>query len=266
MVEDKKEDNTSQDADNTAPEEKAPNLPVDKPTEEVKAPEPQDPELAEWSSQDNEMTYKRYKDSSAEAERLKDVAATTQKEWDNYQQQVAQELQAVYQKDPEVAAKLFGIEVPKEADATEQPTVDPKQIAHEAAIEARAQLEVESFHQRNESQFKDEDDWQDTQALALSFVGKKDGEGNPFTIQTALRDATLLRHPELIGDKAISDHLTSQANRASASDSGDTPAGTSPDDKELGPKYDELAEEMGIELTSEMKENILQRQRDQEAP
>lgn len=259
MVEEESDNKDPKEVDNKTPE----NLPTE--DTEVKAPEPkkeEDPERAKWMEDTGslENAYKRIQGGQEEVEKYRKEAEDTKKQWDDYQAQVAQELQAVYKKDPEVAAKLFGIEQPKTEEQTEQPQIDPKQIAQQAATEARAQIEVETFYERNQSHFKDEDDWKNTQDVALSFVGKLDKDGKPFTIQTALRDATLLRHPDLIGDKAISDHLTSEAIRASASESGDSPTGDAAEGGKQNDQQDELAKEMGIEMTDERRERIAQRQ------
>ncbi len=260
---DTKEEETDNKVSENLPEEETEVKSEEKPKEEA-----QDPEMAKWIEDTGslENAYKRNQGGQEEVEKFKNQADESGKKLDEYQQQMAQELRAIYDKDPKAAAKLFGMELPKEGEEqTEQQPVDPKQLAKEAAIEARADIEVETFYERNQAHFKSEDDWKDTKDIALSFVGKKDGEGKPYTIQTALRDATLLRKPDLIGDKAISDHLTSEAIRASASESGDTPTGNAAEGGKQNDEQDELAEQLGMNLDDEARDRIAQRQREKEA-
>ena len=260
------EESDNKDTEEKEVDNKTPNLPPEEP--EVKPEEPkveEDPEKAKWMEDTGSLdnAYERSQGSREEVDKSKKELEEANKKQLDYEAQVAQELNAYREKDPEAFDKIFGVEATKE-EAKEQ-VIDPKQITRDAAIEARAQLEVDNFYERNQDQFKDKEDWKDTQEIALSFVGKKDSEGEPFTIQTALRDATLLRHPELIGDKAISDHLTSQANRASASESGDSPTGDSAEGGKQSEQQDELAEQMGMTLNDETRERIAERQREKEA-
>ncbi len=263
MNEEIKPDNKGEEEVNNTTE----NLPTEESKVETKPEETKeevDPEMAKWMEDTGSMenAYKRVQGGAEEVEKFKKEAEDIKKERVDYEAQVAAELQQVYQKDPELAAKLFGMEQPK-SDTTEQQTIDPKEIATQASNEAVARIQVDNFYENNKSHFKTEQDWENTQAIALSFVGKTDREGNPYTIQTALRDATLLGNSELIGDKAISEHLTSEANRASASESGDTPSGESSEDGKLDQDVEkhmeDLAPELGIELTPEMKERIANR-------
>lgn len=260
MTKEQESDNKDKEVDN-----KTENLPPEE--SEVKAEESKeevDPAKAKWMEDTGTLdnAYERSQGSAEEVEKYKKEAEDIRQEQETYQAQITAELKAVADKDPEGAAKLFGYELPKE-ETTEQPTVDPKELVKQATVEVRAQMEVEAFHQQNQDKFKDDDDWQNTRSLALSFIDKIDGEGKPYTIQTALRDATNIRHPDLIGDKAISEHLTSKANRASASESGDTSA-DSTDTGKINPDVEkhmeDLAPELGMNLDSEMRERIANRQ------
>ncbi len=261
MNEEVKPDNKGEEEVNNT----TPNLPTEE--SEVKPEEPKeevDPEMAKWMEETGslENAYKRVQGGAEEVEKFKKEAEDTKQAKANYEAQVAAELQQVYQNDPEVAAKLFGMEQPK-SDTTEQQNIDPKEIATQASNEAVARIQVDNFYENNKTHFETKEEWQNTQAIALSFVGKTDGKGDPYTIQTALRDATLLRNPSMIGDEAISEHLTSQANRASASESGDASTESTSDTGKLDPTVEkhleELAPELGMNLTSEMKERIAAR-------
>lgn len=233
MTDNQMDDNKSAQGNNK-PEVKEPNFPeIDK--GQVK-PEnqdttPQDPELAKWIKQTKDLpnAYKRVKGAESEVERWRREAEAKEKAYNELQQQLSAELKQVYEKDPDTFSKVFGLEQPASKEGKQEvPIPDAAQIARQV----QAKIEVDNFYTRNQGYISDENEWNDIQDVALSFVGKKEKSGKPYTIQTALRDSLILRHPELIGDKAVMEHLTSQAKRESASEPGDIPSGSSSNDVE----------------------------------
>jgi len=266
MTKEEKSDNKDTKSDNKEPEKKEPNFPDMEPAEpkkEKKETESQDPELKKWMEETGslENAYKRVQGSQQEVEKYKEELERQKA----YQEQIAGELQYIYRKDPETAAKLFGLQIDQteqQTDAGQKEGEQQQDVSGEIARQVQAQVELNSFKERNSQFITDDDDWQAIQDIALGFVGKNDEKGNPYNIQSALRDALLIRHKELIGDQAISEHLTSEAKRASASESGDIPGGSS-DSNELSQDYYDTAAAMGIELTDSMKQHILDSKRKQ---
>lgn len=238
-------------ADNKAPEVK--------PFPQEQAKEPQDPELAKWMADTKDLpnAYKRVKGAESEVEKYRSQLEEKESQFNQYQQQVAQELKEVITKNPTVA-EAFGIKLPEKPKKGKEPQYNPDDVARQV----QAQVEVSNFRERNGQYITDDNDWDAIQDIAVGFLGKKDTDGKPYSVQTALRDALLIRHKDLIGNKAVSSYLTSQAKRASASESGST-SSTSSD--ELEPKYQATAEAMGMTLTPEVKQHILANRKKREA-
>lgn len=258
MNEDNNGDNKPTEGDNKPSEVKEPNFPElekeKEQPEEKKQETPQDPEMQKWIEETKDLpnAYKRLQGSRSEAEKFRKEAEEAKKAQDEFQAQVASELQALYEKDPEAAAKLFGVQAPQGASQTPTaPTVDPDEITRKV----RAEIEVDNFYERNREYIQGEEDWKNIQDIALSFVGKVDASGNKYTINNALRDALILRHQELIGDKAVMNHLSSQAKRESASESGDIAGGSASNDAEVSEEEINVWREMGgEELVKKMVE------------
>lgn len=253
---------------NNKAEAKEPNFPeidkgqVDKEKQET---EPQDPELKKWIEETKDLpnAYKRVQGAESEVEKYREQFEKAQKEKDEFQQQVAQELKAVYEKDPETASKLFGYDdkgnpIVTQEKKTEQP-LDASAIAQEAARQAHAKIEVDNFYRNNTQYIKDEADWATIQSIALKFVGEKDSDGNPYNIQTALKDALLIRHKELIGDDAVTAHLSAQAKRSSATEPGDISNSSGSGDVEITDEEAEMARQMGVDI-----EKLKERKRKQQ--
>ena len=259
------EDNNSQETiQPVAPvqaDNKAPAFPTMEP-KVVTPAEPVDEEMKQWmdTTKTLENAYKRTKGSESEVSKWKQEAEQSKKEKDDYQKQLSDEIAAIYQKDPETAARLFGVEVPKvdvKQEGQQQPIISTENVYREV----QARIEVDRFHEKNKQHMSDESDWQNIQDIALSFVGKKDRNNVPYNINTALNDAMVLRHPNLISDKAIAQHLTASANRASASEYGDVPSGTSTggltgEEEQMA---QEIANNMGIPLDINRLRNRLNR-------
>lgn len=264
-----KEDNADNKAQEETPktdnkvEAKEPNFPDidkgqdDKGKEEVK---PQDPEMQKWLDETKtlENAYSRVKGSREEVEKYQQEIEAAKKEKEEFQQQVAQEIQAIYQKDPDTASKLFGVDAQgnplnqddqkgQTAGSEGEQQIDPNTIAEQAARQAQAKLEVDNFYENNSQYVKDEDDWAAIQKLALKFVDEKDADGKPYTIKTALKDALLIRHKELIGDDAVMKHLSNQAKRVSATEHGDA-GGSSAGEMEITDEEIAMAKEMGVDI------------------
>jgi len=240
---------------------KAPAFPTMEP--EVATPaEPVDQEMKQWMDETKTLdnAYKRIKGSKSEVAKWQQEAEQAKKEKDDYQKQLSDEIASIYQKDPETAARLFGVEVPKvdvKQEGQQQPIISTENVYREV----QARIEVDRFHEKNKQHMSDESDWQNIQDIALSFVGKKDRNNVPYNINTALNDAMVLRHPNLISDKAIAQHLTASANRASASEYGDVPSGTSTggltgEEEQMA---QEIANNMGIPLDINRLRNRLNR-------
>lgn len=251
MTKEESSDNkdTQVEADNKA-EVKETNFPNDEAqVEEKQVEQPQDPELTKWIEETGslENAYQRVKGSQSEVEKLREEAEKTAKEKADFEAQIAHELQQVYQKDPDTASKLFGMEIPTKEEKQENPSLDANQIAAQAAKQAQAKIEVDTFHEKNSHLIKDDGDWQAIQDVALSFVGKTDSENKPYTIKSALKDALLLRHKELIGDDAVMKHLSAEANRVSATEQGDVTGGSSAE-VELTEEEISMAKQMGVDI------------------
>lgn len=247
--------------DNKPTEAKEPNLPG----QEVKDQEPQDPELQKWIDETKDLpnAYKRVKGSESEVKKYREQLEQKDKEQQAFQAQLAQELRAVYEKDPETASKLFGMPPEKKSEPQKGIPAQPQVDAGEIARQVQAQLEVTRFYENNQGRIDNEEDWAEMQSLALGFVGKRDRTGKPYTIQSALRDAMVLRHPNLISDKAVMEHLTSSAKRASASETGSVPSGSASDENLEG--YDDLAQEMGINLSPESRKRLAEKKKKRKA-
>lgn len=242
-----KDDNKST-ADNKATEVKEPNLPDSNKGQvepEKKEIEPQDPELQTWIEQTKDLpnAYKRVKGAESEVEKYRSQIEQKEKEQAEFQQQIAQELNALREKDADAFNKLFG--QPEAKTQAETPKIPD---ATDIANQVQAQLEVNRFYENNSQHIKNVDDWEKIQRRAVKFVGDTDDSGKPYTIQTALRDAMLLQYKNLIGDKAVMAHLTSAAKRASASERGDIPSGSAEGDVELSSQEIDMAQSMGVSL------------------
>lgn len=221
-----------------------PNLPGQDPVVETKTEDALDPETSKWIKETGslENAYKRLQGSKSEVERWRKEAEEAKKSQDAFQQQLAEELKAIRERDAENFDKLFGVQT--QAATGQQPQsqpvqIDPNKMQEEISRQVRADMEVTSFRERHQDKIGDEQDWEAIKDIARGFVGKIDRNNKLYTIQTALMDATLLRHPDRIGDKAISEYLTASANRDSGAMPGDIPSGSSTDDVEL--TEDEMA-------------------------
>jgi hypothetical protein len=218
------------------PSEVNPNLPISPGQEEEVKPEPQDPDYEAWAKETGslENAYHRVKGSRAEVDKWRQEAEEKERMQKEFREQIATEIRGIYEKDPDTAAKLFGVDIngnPLQPKGEEgQPVFNPEAIKQEVAATVRADIEVNSFYEKNRDKVGTEKDWKAIKDIALSFVGKRDRSDNPYNIQTALMDAMLIRKPELMADKAISDYLTTKANRDSAAMPGDMPSGSSSDD------------------------------------
>ncbi len=230
------DDNKSKEEDDNKSkeeEEKEPNLPGlddNKPeTEEEEVKEPQDPDYEKWAKDTGTMenAYKRSQGSRDEVDKLN----TERDEVKTQNDQLVQEIQAAFQKDPKAAEELFGVNAMGQPVGDKKEgipeTVDPEKLKQEITSNVQAKIEVDRFYSLNKEHVKDETDWENVKQIALSFVGKLDKDNKPYTIQTALKDALLLRHPELLTDNAVMEHMASEQQRDSAAEPGDMPSGTS---------------------------------------
>lgn len=228
-----------------APEPPLPNLEA---PEGQQKPEPQDPEFDGWASKvgDLKNAYKEYKNlenrysgSSAEAKKLSEErkALETEKE------SIVTELRTVMQRNPQLAeqfqkeltAMSGGQQIPPQPNPIASLAPEDKAVIDQlrAVQQAQAQREIHSFRQIHKDYVKTDEDWSAVKEIAAALDGKRDSQGLPYTLSTALEAAIRVTHPEVIADKAIQKAMSQSRTRDSASEPGDVPSGSSPNSESL---------------------------------
>lgn len=217
-----------------------PNLPVEPQEEPQKQEEQLDPEYAKWLEETKDLptAFKRYKDSSSEGKKRAEEAEKAIQA----QNQLTQELQTIFARNPELAEaiqkEISGETANVPTKTTEQyAQLSPEDKALLQGIYARensaAQMEINSFREGYKDYIKTDSDWEHVKSIAAAFDGKVDRNGRPYTLRTALEAAVVATHPEVIGDKAVMERMASIKQRDSAADFGSMPSGGSQDTPSL---------------------------------
>lgn len=230
------------------PEEKAPDqnpyFPEqagDVPTGEEKVEEDVDPEIKEIREDPKykefveraktpEMMYKRYTDSSAEALRLKQQAEQAEQYRENYEA-VRRDFDIMRQANPELynqVVDLFQKLQNGEVSTPNQPEQKEEMSEEKMQKIAELQTTLSEFKNEHKDVIKGDDDLKQIRNFAASLAGKTDRDGNHFTYRQALAAGLQYYHPEVLTDQAKMEAMASIEQRSSASESGNSPTGSSP--------------------------------------
>lgn len=265
-------------ADNTPPEEgnnNPPQPPETPPVEThgippevapVETPQPEepqapaDPEYQKWADDTKDLptAYKRYTDSSSEANRLREEKEKTDTELEKATQKyqaVEDDFEQLRQNNPELYGQV------KEAVQALQGTVDNTQTPQapsqpndtpltEEQVAQTAKLEVElgSFRKDYGKVISSDEEFDSIRKYAGSLSGKPDRDGKPFTLRTALVAALQYYKPEVLTDKAKMEAIAQVEQRNSASEPANVPGGSPTDSptKDLNKNESEAAAFFGM--------------------
>lgn len=224
--------------DNKPTEVKEANLPSLKEEVVEKPKAPQDPDYEKWAKETGnlENAYHRVKGSAAEVEKWRKEAEDAKTYREKYDQ-ISQELQFLAKTNPKLAQQIQNSlanpaeeEQPDNKVIAELPPEDKKLLDNLRFREAEeAKRTITSFRKSFQGYIQNEDQWEAIREHAKSLDGKKDINGNFYTLKTALQASIRAEMPQVISDKATLETYASTANRDSAAEAGDTAFGRTTD-------------------------------------
>lgn len=262
------EDNTPQSEPNKPPQPPAapqadthgvpPEVGPVEPAQSTEPTETANPEYQKWADETKDLptAYKRYSDSSSEANRLreeKEGADTKLEEANQKYQAVEEDFEKLRQRNPELYGQV------KEAVQALQGTVDNTQTPQapsqpqqpneapltEEQVAQTAKLEVElgSFRKDYSEDISSDEEFDKMRRYAASLSGKTDRDGKPFTLRHALVAALQYYKPEVLTDKVKMEAIANVERRNSASEPANVPGGSPSDNatKELSTAESEAA-------------------------
>jgi len=242
-------DNKPTEVDNKTTEVKEANLPnlQEEKVEQPKAP--QDPDYEKWAKETGNLqnAYHRVKGSAAEVEKWRKEAEEA-KEYRTKFDQISQELQFLAKSNPKLAKQIQDslanpTEEVDESDnkvIAELPPEDKKLLDNLRFKEAQeAKQTISSFRKSFQGYIQTEDQWEAIREHAKSLDGKRDINGNPYTLKSALQAAIRAEMPQVISDKAALETYASTANRDSAAEAGDIAFGRT-NDVALSPEEENM--------------------------
>lgn len=178
-----------------------------------------------------EIAYKRWQDSSKEANRLTEE----QEKLSQYQKgydAVKRDFDIMAQVNPDLYQKVVdlfsGLEEGKVPQGNQPPNTPIKEEMSEEKMARIAELQttLSEFKRDYQEVVTDDTDLKRIRKYAASKAGLEDRDGKPFTYRQALLAGLQYYHPEVVADQARMEALAGIERRNSASESANVPSGS----------------------------------------